>query len=140
MRKTVLETRNLTKQYGDLTAVDNLSLEIHKGEIFGFLGPNGAGKTTSINMMCGLLKPDAGQVLIQGKSAVGGGSDIRTRVGVAPQEAILWEKLTCLEQLEHLGEMYGLPCREAHWRGTELLETLGLSAKAKELGASFQAA
>ena len=134
MFETVLETRNLTKQYGDLNAVDDLSLEIYKGEIFGFLGPNGAGKTTSINMMCGLLKPDAGQVLIHGKPVTSGGSEIRTRVGVAPQETTLWEKLTCLEQLEHLGEMYGLARREAQRRGAELLEALGLSAKAKELG------
>ena len=71
MIESVLETRNLQKRYGDLTAVDDLSLEIHKGEIFGFLGPNGAGKTTSINMICGLLKPDGGQVFIHGKPVAG---------------------------------------------------------------------
>ncbi len=60
MTASVLQTNNLTKRFGALTAVDDLSLEVHEGEIFGFLGPNGAGKTTSINMMCGLLKPDAG--------------------------------------------------------------------------------
>jgi len=137
MLETVLETRNLTKQYGDLTAVDDLSLEIHTGEIFGFLGPNGAGKTTSINMMCGLLKPDAGQVFIHGKPVAGGDPEIRARVGVAPQETILWEKLTCLEQLEHLGEMYGLARRESHRRGVELLDTLGLAPKARELGSKL---
>ncbi len=137
MTNIVLHAKNLTKRYGDLIAVNDLSLAVHEGEIFGFLGPNGAGKTTSINMMCGLLKPDAGQVFIHGKSVVGGGSDIRTRVGVAPQETILWEKLTCLEQLEHLGEMYGLTRRSANRRGSELLETLGLSAKAKELGSQL---
>ena len=134
MLETVLQTHNLTKRYGDLTAVDDLSLEIHKGEIFGFLGPNGAGKTTSINMMCGLLKPDAGQVFIHDKPVASGDPEIRARVGVAPQETTLWEKLTCLEQLEHLGEMYGLARRDAHRRGAELLETLGLSPKTKELG------
>ena len=67
MPKIVLETQNLTKHYGDLTAVDGLDLAVTEGEIFGFLGPNGAGKTTAINMMVGLLKPDAGQVLIQGQ-------------------------------------------------------------------------
>ncbi len=137
MTNIVLHAKNLTKRYGDLIAVNDLSLAVHEGEIFGFLGPNGAGKTTSINMMCGLLKPDAGQVFIHGKPVVGGGPDIRTRVGVAPQEAILWEKLTCLEQLEHLGEMYGLTRRSANRRGSELLETLGLSAKAKELGSQL---
>ena len=64
---TVLQTEHLTKHYGQLTAVDDLSLEVHEGEVFGFLGPNGAGKTTSISMMCGLLKPDAGRVLVHGQ-------------------------------------------------------------------------
>jgi len=64
---TVLQARSLTKRYGELTAVNDLSLEVYEGEVFGLLGPNGAGKTTSINMICGLLKPDAGQVTIRGK-------------------------------------------------------------------------
>ncbi len=134
MTNIVLHAGGLTKRYGDLIAVNDLNLAVLEGEVFGFLGPNGAGKTTSINMMCGLIKPDAGQVFIHGEPVAGGDPDIRARVGVAPQETVLWEKLTCLEQLEHLGEMYGLPRREAHRRGAELLETLGLSAKAKELG------
>lgn len=67
MPSTVLQARNLTKRYGALTAVQGLSLEVHEGEVFGLLGPNGAGKTTSINMLCGLLKPDSGQVRIQNK-------------------------------------------------------------------------
>ena len=68
MPEPVLSTHNLTKHYGDLTAVDDLNLKIYKGEVFGFLGPNGAGKTTAINMICGLLKPDKGAVSIQGES------------------------------------------------------------------------
>lgn len=130
---TVLQTEGLTKRYGSLTAVDNLSLEVHEGEIFGLLGPNGAGKTTSISMMCGLLKPDAGRVLIHGKLVHGGSPEVRARVGVSPQETILWEKLTSLEQLEFIGEQYGVPRRIARQRGGELLETLGLSSKANVL-------
>ncbi len=137
MFETVLETCVLTKKYGDLTAVDDLSLEIHKCEIFGLLGPNGTGKPSSIHMMCGLLKPDAGQVFIHGQPVTGSGPEVRVHVGVAPQEIILWEKLTCAEQLEHLGEMYGLPRREAHRCGIELLEKLGLLSKAKELGSKL---
>jgi len=137
MLETVLEIHNLTKHYGELTAVDGLSLEIHKGEIFGFLGPNGAGKTTSISMLCGLLKPDAGQVIINGKLITGDNRNVRTQVGVAPQEIILWEKLTCEEQLEHLGEMYGLTRKKARERGADLLEKLELSAKARNLGGSL---
>ena len=91
-----LQTRHLTKRFGALTAVDDLSLEVRAGEIFGFLGPNGAGKTTAIQMMCGLISPDAGEVLIGGVPVRGGEAATRARVGVCPQENILWDKLTCL--------------------------------------------
>ena len=130
---TVLQTEHLTKCYGQLTAVDDLSLEVHKGEVFGFLGPNGAGKTTSISMMCGLLKPDAGRVLIHGQLVHGGAPEVRAHVGVCPQETVLWEKLTALEQLEFVGTLYGVTSRTARQRGSVLLETLGLSAKSNEL-------
>jgi ABC-2 type transport system ATP-binding protein len=133
MPTTVLQTEHLTKRYGALTAVDDLSLEVYEGEIFGFLGPNGAGKTTSINLMCGLLKPDAGRVLIHGQAVHGGAPEVRARVGVCPQETILWEKLTGLEQLEFIGSLYGVPPRSARQRGGALLEALGLSGKADQL-------
>ena len=96
MTDVVLQATGLTKRYGDLVAVNNLSLDVREGEVFGFLGPNGAGKTTSINMMCGLLKPDGGHVTIRGQPVTSSGADIRTRVGVCPQEIVLWGKLTCL--------------------------------------------
>ena len=82
--ETVIKTRNLRKTYGDVLAVDDLSIDIFKGEIFGFLGPNGAGKTTSINMMCGLLRPEAGQVLLHGNPINGGDRSLRSRVGMCP--------------------------------------------------------
>lgn len=127
-----LETRHLTKRFGALTAVDDLSLEIRAGEIFGFLGPNGAGKTTSIQMMCGLLRPDSGQVFLGGKPFSNGDPALRARIGVCPQENILWDKLTCLEQLEFIGEAYGVRRQEARQRGLVLLESLGLARKAHE--------
>ena len=133
----VLETKNLTKKYSSLTAVDDLSLEVRSGEILGFLGPNGAGKTTSINMMCGLQKPDNGQVLIHGKPVHGGDLETRLHVGVCPQETIVWDKLTCIEQLEFMGEMYNIPRRQARVRGSDLLELLGLGSKTQELGCNL---
>ncbi len=133
----VLQTQHLTKRYGSITAVDDLSLEVHAGEIFGFLGPNGAGKTTSINLMCGLLKPDAGQVLIHGKPIQESGSEARSRVGVCPQNTILWDKLTCIEQLEFIGEMYGLPRKRARARGNQLLELLGLAEQRRRLASTL---
>ncbi len=129
MSNVVLQTLGLTKRYGSLVAVDALSLEVYEGEVFGLLGPNGAGKTTSINMMCGLQRPDAGQVLLRGKALTGQEADTRSRVGVCPQNIILWERLTCIEQLQFIGEMYSLPGSEARQRGLRLLEELGLTDK-----------
>ena len=137
MPETVIQTHQLSKRYNGLTAVDDLSLEIHQGEVFGLLGPNGAGKTTSISMICGLLQPDAGEVLIQGQPVHGGDVEVRSRVGVCPQEVILWEKLTCLEQLEFVGEMYSVPRKIARQRGEELLETLGLTEKKSQLSSTL---
>jgi len=137
MPEIVLETQNLTKRYDSLTAVDGLSLEVRQGEIFGLLGPNGAGKTTSIKMICGLLSPDAGKVFIHGKPVHGGDVEVRSRVGVCPQQAIFWEKLTCIEQLEFMGEMYNVPRKIARRRGDELLEILGLLDKSDQLAATL---
>jgi ABC-2 type transport system ATP-binding protein len=129
MAEIVLQTKGLTKRYGSLTAVNDLNLEVYAGEVFGFLGPNGAGKTTSINMMCGLLKPDAGDVYIRGKRIQNGEKEIRSRVGMCPQSIVVWERLTCIEQLQFIGEMYGLTGREARQSGERLLEELDLQEK-----------
>jgi ABC-2 type transport system ATP-binding protein len=129
MPEVVLQTEKLTKRFGPLVAVQDLNLEVYQGEVFGFLGPNGAGKTTSINMMCGLLKPDAGRVLLHGKPLTSGDGLARSRVGVCPQEVALWERLTCLEQLQFIGQMYGLKSKKARQRGVELLEVLDLAEK-----------
>jgi ABC-2 type transport system ATP-binding protein len=127
MSTPVLRIENVTKVYGSLVAVRNLSLEVFDGEIFGLLGPNGAGKTTSINILCGLLKPDTGRVLIHGRSITDGDADLRTRVGVCPQNIVLWGTLTCLEQLVFVGEMYGLRGPEARRRAERLLGDLDLA-------------
>ena len=133
MPTAVLQTQNLTKCYGALTAVKNLSLEVFEGEVFGLLGPNGAGKTTSINLMCGLLKPDSGRVLIHGQPVNDHDANIRARVGVCPQNIVLWNTLTCLEQLEFIGEMYAVPRQMARQRGEMLLEIMGLADKRDKL-------
>lgn len=129
MQNVVLEMKGLTKHYGSLTAVQDLTLEVYEGEVFGFLGPNGAGKTTAINMMCGLLRPDAGQVTVRGVPIGEASDEVRARVGVCPQDIVLWERLTCLEQLQFIGQMYGLAGRESRRRGQELLEELDLVSK-----------
>jgi len=131
MPDVVLRTQDLTKRFGDLLAVSGLSLEVYEGEVFGFLGPNGAGKTTSINMICGLLKPDAGSVWLLGQLVQGSDQGLRRIVGVCPQEIVLWERLTCLEQLIFMGQMYGLSARRASASARRLLEVLELTDKAK---------
>jgi ABC-2 type transport system ATP-binding protein len=128
MNDIVLQTIQLSKRFGSIEAVKNLSLEIRAGEIFGFLGPNGAGKTTSINLICGLMAPSSGDVLIHGSSIRRDGG-ITRRIGVCPQEIVLWERLTCLEQLVFMGEMYGLPANAARARAEELLKDMNLEEK-----------
>jgi len=131
---TAISVRNLTKFYKDLKAVDNLTLEVRKGEVFGFLGPNGAGKSTSINMICGLLKPTEGEVLIDGKKTSGQASrSLRARVGICPQNIIIWPKLTCYEQLVFIARMYNVPSKLARSRADSLLDQLGLKEKRNKL-------
>ncbi len=126
MAEFVLQTKALVKRYGRLTAVNDLTLDVREGEVFGFLGPNGAGKTTAIHMMCGLLRPDEGRIFIQGRELRQGDTRLRTRVGLCPQEVVLWERLTCMEQLLFFGRMYGMDVGEARRSGARLLGELGL--------------
>jgi ABC-2 type transport system ATP-binding protein len=126
-----LKAEYLRKVFNDVVAVDNLSVEIEEGEIFGLLGPNGAGKTTSIKMITGLLKPDSGRVIINGKTAEREKS--RLNVGLCPQELVLWNNLTCLEQLVFIAEMYNIPHSIALKRANEFLEKLGLTEKSRKL-------
>jgi ABC-2 type transport system ATP-binding protein len=117
--KPILKAESLVKRYGDILAVNNISFEVLRGEIFGFLGPNGAGKTTTIKIMSGLLKPDSGSVTIDcpdnGKS-----------IGICPQHIVVWENLTCIEQILFMGKMYNMSSVEVKKKGDELLESLGL--------------
>jgi ABC-2 type transport system ATP-binding protein len=137
MPTTILEACDLNKRYGTLAAVKDLWLDVFEGEILGLLGPNGAGKTTSINMLCGLLKPDSGQVRIRGRIITQGDAEIRSRVGVCPQDIILWKNLSCLEQMQFIGEMYGMKGRAARLRGASLLEQLDLSGKKDKLACTL---
>lgn len=124
----VISISNLKKKFGDLAAVDGISFDIRKGEVFGFLGPNGAGKTTSINMICGLSRPTEGEIVFFGDKT-GNKKDIKTHIGICPQENIFWPKLTCAEQLIFLAEMYEIPRKTAKARSRELLQLMGLEDK-----------
>jgi ABC-2 type transport system ATP-binding protein len=128
-----VELKSITKSYGSLLAVDQISLQINPGEVFGLLGPNGAGKTTTIQMICGLIQPDSGEIFIEGQRVVAGDLDVTRRIGVCTQQNILWEKLTCLEQLKFMGEMYHLPASVSNRRANDLLDQLGLAEKRNQL-------
>jgi ABC-2 type transport system ATP-binding protein len=116
----ILKADSLFKKFGNVQAVDNVSFEIGRGEIFGFLGPNGAGKTTTIRILSGLLKPDKGSVEIACRNP-------GRSIGICPQHIVIWENLTCFEQILYMGKMYNIPSVELKSRGVELLESLGLS-------------
>ncbi len=128
-----LKIENLSRFYGDLKAVDRLNLEVYQGEIFGFLGPNGAGKTTSINMISGSLKPDQGDIVIHGLSITQHLRKIRKSIGLCPQELVIWEQLTCMEQLIFMGRMFDLKSAETARIADKLLDELGLAEKKNRL-------
>ncbi|HEX2980383.1 MAG TPA: ABC transporter ATP-binding protein [Anaerolineaceae bacterium] len=130
---SVLHIEGLTKRFGSLVAVDHLNLDVYRGEILGFLGPNGAGKTTTIQMICGLLRADSGQIALNGSALKPGDIGYAKKIGVCPQNVITWPNLTCLEQLQFIGQMYDLPGDLARQRGDQLLELLGLAEKRSQL-------
>ncbi len=131
--RTVIETQDLIKKYGDFTAVNGLNLQIREGEIFGFLGPNGAGKTTSIRMMVGLLNPTSGEVRIEGLNS----SSVEEKVGICPQDLVIWEDLTTYENIYFMGNMHGVPKKELKKRTDKLLDDLQLTDKRDNLASEL---
>lgn len=133
-----IETIGLSKLYsGGVQAVNDLDLKVKKGEVFGFLGPNGAGKTTSIKMMTGLLKPTSGEVLIEGEKIEAASRGTKRKIGLCPQDIVVWTELTCIENLLVLGDMYEVPKEDARKRAKMLLEELKLSEKSSALAGTL---
>lgn len=132
--EVILQADRLLKRFGNVTAVKDLSLDIRKGEILALLGPNGAGKTVTISMLCGMLKPDSGQVLFQGKPI---NQADRKIIGLCPQNIVVWPKQTCIEQLVFIGQMYGFKGKECRQRADNLLEALHLAEKRKKIAATL---
>ncbi len=128
----LLEVDGLHKRFGETTAVDGVSFQIEPGEFYGLLGPNGAGKTTSISLICGLLKPDGGDISVGGKAFWSDPKSARQLMGVVPQDLALYEELTGRENLEFWGKVAGLSPKDAKSRATELLESLTLSDRAND--------
>jgi ABC-2 type transport system ATP-binding protein len=134
--------RDLTKRFGDFTAVDRVSFEVNTGEIFGFLGPNGSGKTTTIRMLLGLLKPSTGSVEVLGLQVDGDTSRIRPRLGYMSQRFSLYNDLTVLQNLQFYSAAYGLSNAEQHERIRNALALAGLEGrehiKTKELSGGWR--
>jgi len=127
----------LRKSFGEKEAVAGIDLEIAAGSFAGLVGPNGAGKTTSLSMMTGLLRPDAGQILINGLDVWADPPAAKAIIGVVPAEARLFDRLSGEELLEYAGRLRGLPVGEARARAAQLLDVLDLTADAKRLVADY---
>lgn len=127
-----IETSDLTKRYGSLTAVNKLNLKVKTNTIHGFLGPNGAGKTTAIKLFVGLLKPDEGTISIFGQEVVGDRPDVRLRMGYMPELPKFPKHLTGYELLDIYGKMYGLNVQERREQVPRLLEMVGLKDRGND--------
>jgi linearmycin/streptolysin S transport system ATP-binding protein len=128
----VLECAGLRKRFGELEAVRGVGFRIESGETYGLLGPNGAGKTTTISMICGLLEPDDGEVLVCGAPLTVSSVREREAIGYVPQEIALYPDLTGRENLRFFGRLYDLPGPEAGRRAAEVLDVVGLAERADD--------
>lgn len=124
----LIHIKNISKQYKGATffSLDTVNLRINRGEVYGLLGPNGAGKTTLISILCGLIKPTSGEVLISGKTFSKQANEIQKNIGVVPQEYALYPKLTAKENLLYFGSMFGISASELQPIVLSHLDQLGL--------------
>ena len=132
-----IECNNLTKQFGDFKAVNNISLTVEKGEIFGFLGANGAGKTTAIRIFCGLSYPTSGEATVAGFDVYTQQEQIKKHIGYMSQKFSLYDNLTVAENITFYGGVYGLSRKQIKPRREQLIETLGLEQEANKLVGSL---
>ena len=133
----MIELKALTKKYNDFSAVNQLNLVVEKGEIFGFIGPNGAGKTTTINMMGGVIAPTSGSVMICGISIQDHPKKAKRKIGFIPDRPYLYEKLTGMEFLKFIGDLYGVDEHRLLNKTQEKLDMFSLSQWADELIESY---
>lgn len=132
-----VRTEKLRKEYGSLVAVDNLDLEIQRGEVFGLLGPNGSGKTTTIRMLCALVKPTSGAATVVGLDVIAEPERVRRRIGYMSQRYGLYDDLTVGENLRFYSAVYGLVGRDRDARIKAHLESLGLTSRVNQMAGSL---
>jgi ABC-2 type transport system ATP-binding protein len=133
MNTFAIRTQSLSRSFGSVLAVDNLSIEIPSGTVFGFLGPNGAGKTTTIRLLLGLLEPTAGQAEVLGFDTVRQADQIRQRTGALLEHNGLYERLSAEDNLEFYGRVWHIPAKEREARKKEILTQMGLWERRKDL-------
>ncbi len=131
--ENIIEVENLVKRFGSFTAVDNISFQVKKGEVFGFLGANGAGKTTAIKMLIGLWSPTSGKANVAGFDLFTEANQIRKNIGYMAQRFSLYEDLTVIENIQFYGGIYGLRKNILKERAEELISELGMESFRKEL-------
>lgn len=125
----MLKIENLVKSYGKCKALNGLSMEVKKGELFGFIGPNGAGKTTTIKIMAGLLRADSGHVYLDGKDALKDADKLKQKIGYVPDNFGVYDNLKAIEYMEFYASTYGLVGKEVQKRCYELMEQVGLEGR-----------
>lgn len=133
----MLAVKDLRKSYGKTVAVDGVSFRIAQGETLGLLGPNGAGKTTTVSMIAGLLRPDSGEVLIDGRALSGDTDATKRKIGLVPQDLALFDELPALANLEFFGALYGLQGAGLKKTLAEALELVGLADRGKDAVKEF---
>ena len=132
-----VETRDLTRTFGAFTAVDQISLKIRQGGIYGFLGPNGSGKSTTIRMLCGIIEPSAGSGEVMGLDIVNQSEQIKAKIGYMSQKFSLYDDLTVRENLEFYAGLYSLPASLKNERIAEMIRMAGLTGRENELTANL---
>ncbi len=137
MESAAIQTHGLTRRFGALTAVEDVTLTVAQGQFFGFLGPNGAGKSTTIKMLTGLLEPTTGSIEILGQRFWSGALELKGQIGVVPEGMALLGRLTASEYLHFVGRMYGLDRKTTSQRTEELLEFMDLAHERKKLVTDF---
>lgn len=131
MSEIAIKAEKLTKKFEDFVAVDGISFEVYKGEIFGFVGANGAGKTTAMRILCGLSRPTSGSATVAGYDVGKDTELIKKNIGYMSQKFSLYDDLTVMENITFYAGIYGLSDKEIKEKGEELLKRLGLSHEAK---------
>jgi ABC-2 type transport system ATP-binding protein len=132
-----IRARGLTKQFGSLTAVNHLDLDVPRAQIYGFLGPNGSGKTTAIRMLCGLLKPTEGSAEVLGLQVAEAANDLKTRIGYMTQKFSLYGDLTVAENLRFIADIYAWPRKNQKSRIDELVSEYGFSNRRNQLAGTL---